>query len=499
MKSISRQTLCTLLAAILLTFTACSTPDETTTNPTNPSDNTATTPTEQETEALETEPELPELPKTNMDGWNMRFLNYDDSFLSWAIHPLAAEEVTGDAMNDEIYERNNRLSETYNCTITDNRISRPEQQIAALVQSGDVGAEIVMLYDETVVTQYISGYLQTWDVLPYVDFTLPHWNLSSTETFSVKGKAYAATGDFSLAQSTRSFVLMFNKDMYTNFGLTKDLYQLTMDGKWTIDELLEAENVAILDLNGDGVMDGNDSYGTSGAVKLYFGSLVTGAGIKYIDIDSEGNPYFAIPGNEFALSVMSDILERHAGTNIFYQVAEDIHGGSNEVRPLFYNNQVLFCGTSMKAIVNYRDMESDIGILPFPKYSEEQENYYALTSGGTMATIPMTISPDSYENTGLLLEAMSRDSHEGLVPLYKETLLKSRYARDEGSAAMLDIIFESATYDIGLSVFCGNTYYAYMEIFKSGTNTFSSRTKALTKVVEKDLEKLMQEGEEVAP
>ncbi len=499
MKITARQTLCALLAAILLTTVGCGTTEETPSAPTTSADNPVTAPAEEETEPVETEPTLPELPSKNMDGWEMRFLNYDDSYLTWAIHPLAAEEVTGDAMNDEIFERNSRLTETYNCLITDNRISRPEQQIAALVQSGDVGAEVVMLYDETIVKNYISGYLQTWDVLPHIDFTLPHWNLSSTETFSIKGKAYATTGDFSLAQSTRSFVLMFNKDMYKDFGLTKDLYQLAIDGKWTLDELLEAESVSNLDLNGDGVMDGNDCYGTSGAIKLYFGSLVTGAGVKYIDIDSEGNPYFAIPGNEYALNVMSDILERHNGTNIFYQVASDIHGGSNEVRPLFYNNQVLFCGTSMKAIVNYRDMESDIGILPFPKYSEDQESYHALTSGGTMATIPMTISPDSYDNTGLLLEAMSRDSHDGLVPLYKETLLKSRYARDEGSAAMLDIIFESATYDIGLSVFCGNTYYAYMEIFKNGTNTFSSRTQSLTKVVEKDLASLMAESEEVAP
>ena len=35
------------------------------------------------------------------------------------------------------------------------------------------GAEIVMLYDETIVNQYLSGNLRTWDALPYVDFTEP--------------------------------------------------------------------------------------------------------------------------------------------------------------------------------------------------------------------------------------------------------------------------------------------------------------------------------------
>ena len=280
--------------------------------------------------------------------------------------------------------------------------------------------------------------------------------------------------------------------MYADLGLTEDLYQLALDGKWTMDTLLEVEKTAILDLDGDGEMTDKDRYGTTGAVKLYFGSLVTGAGIKYIDINESGEPYFAISGNEYAISVMSDILEKHNGTDIFLQVQSDIHNGSNEANTLFKNNQVLFCGSSMRAIANYRDMESDIGILPFPKYSEDQEAYHALTSGGTMATLPKTLSPDSYEYTGILLEALCRDSHTGLIPLYKETLLKSRYARDEGSAAMLDIIFASATYDIGLSVFSSDTYYKYMEPYLKKNNTFASLTQQITKTVESKLASLLE-------
>ncbi len=481
--------LCALLAMLLLTGCgANSTTTETTT--------TTDTTTPAETEPVETEPTYTPLPDTNMNGWTLRFLNYNDTALTWAIHNLVAEETNGDAMNDEIWARNNRIGEAYNCTFTETTFDWVDQKLGSLVQSGDAGGEIAMLYDETIVRQFISGYLQTWEVLPYVDFEAEYWNKSSTDTFSAQGKVYAATGDFSLGQNTRSFVLMFNKDMYADLGLTEDLYQLTMDGKWTMDALIEVEQAAILDLNGDGEMTMEDRYGTGGAVKLYFGSLVTGAGIKYIDIGQDGMPYFAIPGNENAITMMTDLLEKHTGTFIFKQVVDGIHNGSNEARDMFKNNQFLFCGTSMKAIVNYRDMESDIGILPFPKYTADQENYYALTSGGTMAALPKTLNPEYYENTGILLEALCRDSHTGLVPLYKETLLKSRYARDEGSAAMLDIIFASAAYDIGLSVFSGNTYYKYMEPYMKGSNTFASLTQSITPLVEKDLASLLEASAE---
>ncbi|MGN1345663.1 MAG: hypothetical protein ACI4V1_02685, partial [Eubacteriales bacterium] len=369
----------------------------------------------------------------------------------------------------------------------------PTTALTPLILSGDAGAEVVMLYDEQIVPHYVKGDLQTWENLPYVDFENPYWSWEATQTFNSAGRIYAATGDFSLAQNTRSFVLLYNKDMYTDLGMAEDLYDLTGMGKWTMDKMLEIAGTAVADLDGNGEMNMEDRYGNAGAIKLYFGSLVTGAGIKYIDLDEEGKPYFAIPGNEYALTVMSDILNKHSGTYLYQQVVTDIHGGTTESRQMFMNNQLLFVGTAMKAIEQFRDMESDIGILPFPKYSEEQDRYYALTSGGSMATLPITLRPESYANVGILLEALCRDSEEGLIPLYKETLLKSRYARDEGSAAMLDIIFASAAYDIGLSTIPNDTYYRYMEVFKSGSDTFASTTQSIQKLVEKKLETLIKE------
>jgi len=489
--------LTSLLLAMLMLATACgggeTTPAADNAGTTAPSAD-AETPAE-ETVPEETEPEYEPLPSKDMNGFDLCFYNYDESWLSWVINILDTEETTGDVLNDAVWDRNNRMEETYNCVISQMLDRNPADQLAALVQAGDTSADVVMIYDEQIVNHYAAGRLLTWDVLPHVNFEHPWWSWNATQTFNAAGKVYAATGDFSLAQSTRSFILMFNKDMYADLSLEDDLYQLVLDGKWTMDKLITLAETAVLDLNGDGVMNPlDDRFGTAGAIKLWFGSLVTGAGIKYVDLDEEGNAVFAIPGNEYAATVMSDILAKHNGNYIFTQVADGVHSGSNESQVMFKNNQTLFHGSSMKGISGYRDMDSDIGILPFPKYTEDQDAYYALTSGGTMATIPTTLPADSYDNVGLILEAMSRDSRESVIPVYKETLLKSRYARDEGSAAMLDIIFASAMYDIGLSVIPSETYYKYMEVFMNGTDTFASLTKSITKIVNKKLESLTKQG-----
>ena len=40
-----------------------------------------------------------------------------------------------------------------------------------------------------------------------------------------------------------------------------DLYSVVRDGKWTVDRMLDAAKLAVSDVNGDTVMDLEDSYG----------------------------------------------------------------------------------------------------------------------------------------------------------------------------------------------------------------------------------------------
>jgi hypothetical protein len=336
------------------------------------------------------------------------------------------------------------------------------------------------------------GLMQSWDVFPHIDFSRPWWLQDANEVFQIKGKQFAAVGSFSMAMYSRSFVLLFNKDMLASiYPNGENLYELVRQGKWTVDKFAEIAKGVVSDLNGDGVMDDNDQYGIASALKLHFGSLVAGAGIKYINIDEQGNPYFAIPGNTYAQEVFQKIFDLHNGTGVYHRVGTSIHDGGTAGTVLFNNRQTLFHGTSISGIVNFRGLEFDIGILPFPKFNEDQEKYYSQTSGSGVSTIPITLSEDRYEKVGLLLEAMCRDSYTGLLPAYRETTLKTKYARDEDSAQMLDIIFPSAFFDLGTSVFPNETYYAYMQKYWTMDNSFTSLTEKQESKVKTAVDKIL--------
>ncbi len=442
------------------------------------------------TEALN-ESELDPLPQKDMDGFELRFYNYDDSWLTWAIMQMDAEAENGDNVNDAIYRRNRRVEEQYNCEISETLVKNTNEDIKKIVMSGDDVYQIMLVYDELCASDYCAGLITTWDKLQYVDFSHSWWSQNAIDVFSLKGKQFAAVGDLSLGMASRGFVLLFNKDLMKSVDGAVNLYDAVRDGTWTLDAFASLCRDFARDLNGDGIMDDKDMWPVTGAIKLHFGSLVTGCGVKYIDLNTDGDPYFAIPGNEYAMNVFEKIFNIHDGTNIYYKLVNDVHNGSTESRVIFSEGRQLFQGTSTKGISYYRDCDFDIGIIPYPKYDSAQEDYYILTSGTGVLTIPATLPEEKYENVGILVDALARDSHYELLPTYREVVLKTKYSRDEDSAEMLDIIFNAGTFDLGLSIWPDVTYYKYMESYLNMRNDFASLTEKQVNAVQGKIDTLL--------
>jgi len=86
-------------------------------------------------------------------------------------------------------------------------------------------------------------------------------------------------------------------------------------------------------------------------------------------------------------------------------------------------------------------METDFGIIPYPKYDEEQTNYYThLIAHGPIMTIPMT-TPD-LEFTGMIIEALAAEGYKKVKPVLIDVALKTKQVRDDDSAEMIDIVLE---------------------------------------------------------
>jgi hypothetical protein len=140
-----------------------------------------------------------------------------------------------------------------------------------------------------------------------------------------------------------------------------------------------------------------------------------------------------------------------------------------------------------------RAMEDSFGVLPMPKYDENQSEYYTVIDGGAdIMTIPKTITkPDMI---GAVVEAMSADSYYDVIPVYSGLALEQKGVRDEESIAMLRNILDSRVIDFGY-LYDGTSGYAFKlpNILKNPgkmKSTIDSQQKAVNKHYEKVLDAL---------
>ena len=75
--------------------------------------------------------------------------------------------------------------------------------------------------------------------------------------------------------------------------------------------------------------------------------------------------------------------------------------------------------------------------------------------------------------------------------------LKSKFARDEDSAEMLQIIFDTKTYDWGVDYSWGGLYSVYSDVSQNGFSKFVSSMEKQIPRAEKDMQKLIDIFEEM--
>jgi len=117
-------------------------------------------------------------------------------------------------------------------------------------------------------------------------------------------------------------------------------------------------------------------------------------------------------------------------------------------RQQFESNLALFYVTSMGIVPQMRAMEADFGIIPFPKADETQDRYLTRTGSAGWLKIPPTHALDPVR-TSIIMEALAAESRNTTVPAFKETSLRTKFARDDESAEMINLIYDNIVLDLG--------------------------------------------------
>ncbi len=479
-----------LLTALLLS--ACADNAETPTEGT-PSDAVTDTtlgeaPAAEET--VGTEEELPAPPVEDMNGAVLTLLNYTPEAFNWANTLIFVEELNGETLNDALFERERMVEETYNASLEELATGDVVGTITSSVTAGDANFDAAMLFDANVTNILQQGHSLSWGELD-LDFSKPWWDSAATEQYNFKGIQAAVSGAFSLYNYSTRHCYVFNEDIMNAVAPEVNLFDEVREGAWTIDRMYELGAMASLDLNGDGsILANDDQYGIVSSVTRHYSALLAGANIKYIDRDENGDLYFAIPGSEYALSAISKFVQLNTGNDIYTSGTNDIGGGAES--PIFYNNRALFIAAYVGEAARMRDIEFNIGIVPSPKYSVDQEQYYSLIEGGAQTILPKTLGTEAQHKTAVLLDAFGYYSYMESIPAYIDQVLMTKVARNEDSSEMLQIVFDTSFYDLGTGVWSADTKNTFTQnIFLPRSDTVVSHCEKIGKAVSKKLEKFI--------
>lgn len=396
--------------------------------------------------------EIPKLPDSvepiDMNGFELKIRHFSQEWLSWAKNTLEVAEQDGDLFNDAIYERNRTIEELFNCTLTiEDTYQIDTSMVQSEVMAGDSNYDVWYKYDIWALNAL--AYLIPWENLANVDLSQPWWNPMATDVFEIGGNHYAAAGNFSLSVLSRASGFTFNKEIYNSLGMDKSLYDIVNDNEWTIDKMYEICVAAQKDIDGNGQITDADQFGVNGSFKELYARLNYGSEISYISRDGDGYPVFSMPGDTEAISKFQHIYDLFSDPRAFY--ATDRVNAESQGYGSFSGGKLLFLTDNLLGLENKRNLDLEIGIVPCPKYDTAQERFYAPSFGAEVAVLLKTLPEDRWENVGTLMESLCYYSDTFVIPMYKEVLLKTKYARDTESEAMLDIIIDSVSFEFGLN------------------------------------------------
>ena len=464
-----------------------------------PSTTTPTTTAENNDSETSSDELSDDLPKDlHFGGETINVLYRDD-----VVNSFYVGEQTGDIVDDAVYNSNRAVEErlgvkfeiiTMAGTANADRNSYMNA-ISNSVLAGDNAYDLCGLLTYNAPTMIQKGVLTDLLTVNYLNFDKPWWTADLTELATVDGKLYYASGDISLELTQRIFCMLFNKNLAESLKV-EDIYTLVNDGKWTLDKMKEIGTAAYADLDGDSTVSTGDRFGVVVNDYNHITGFMASLETVFTKIGDDGRQHIS-GDSEHTIDAMQRIVNVFNNNNgIFYMNKSDANpsdvANNHEVyRSMFKDDRMLIITSEFHQISSvFRDMKSDYGIIPFPKYDEEQENYYTLARNVySSMVIPKTC--DKLDAVGAAMEAMAAQNYKTVSPVYFETALKVKYSRDDATSQMYDLIKQGLRFNFAFtfSAVSGGFANIFADMVGNNDENYMSKYESIRESKETGLQK----------
>ena len=405
---------------------------------------------------------------------------------------FVVEKMTGELLDDSIYERNTVVAEDYGVNFVFQyqgfNYTGVNEALKQQVNGNLDDYDMFIGHKSSYAGLAMNNYLYDLGKISNIDLTNPWWDQAAYDNLTVAGKTYVMTGDINPSSSMRiTSCMVVNKDMMTE--LHKDmnaLNELTENGEWTLDVLYEQAKDVTTDLNGDQKLNyKDDRYCLTGWMMAAPYALYYGADGRFVKI-VDGTPELDYT-DEMVTEIYGKIYSIMIEQNAYYVTQEPQYATMFEV---FSEGRALFSVLTLKLISQYlSEMENSYGILPVPKYDKHQKDYASFVNGST-GLVMIAKTEKNPEFVGTVMDAMACYNYEHVTPNMFQVVTKLQVAQDPASARMVDLIIRNRVFDLG--------YFADLSVtnlVKDGLNSkraeISSNLQSGRKAAKNALSKLL--------
>lgn len=438
---------------------------------------------------------VPHLGKADYSGKTLRVLasHKDAVFGASQIAPIENES---EIVNDAFMNRNDKLEEEYGFKIEaiytdsfDKFTARVKDDIFAGSDDYDVISSGVMAL-APLVTENILIDLKTIEG-SHLRLDQEWWDVASHSGFTIGNKLFFATGDIFVTDDENTVVTYFNKDLISKYNLDSP-YTLVKEGTWTLDRMYEmAKTVAKEDGDGEMNVTGNDVWGlVGGAFEAY--KYILGCNCPQVFKDENDIPYLGMT-QEKSIDACTKVFEmftdRSTTAYIEQYYAWD-HADASKVVDNFYSGQALFYAAFMYTVNSgkMRETKVNYGILPQPKFDENQEKYTSTINPYAFYCLSITNQEHDLDFITFALEAMAYTSRVLVTPEYYQRTLQLKRFDDEESPEMLDIIFQNRIVDLSVIYNWSDCIQWYNKMLFSKNNNVVSFVEGRKSAFDKELQ-----------
>jgi len=390
----------------------------------------------------------PNVDGVDYGGATFSILSHDsiaeNSWLS-VTSDMFVEATNGDSLNDAIYNRNAKIEDLLNIKLEITMLkSGTSTELEKVIAAGDNPYQAVNQKMNFSSTLFNKGLIQDLNDCDF-DFEAPWWDIESIKSFTIAGSIFGVVSDMTYIDKLSTCVTFYNKDLAEDLGLP-DLYSLTTDGDFTYEKMLEYANLAVLE-NGDGKQDENDRYGIScqNDGSYYF---LHSAGILVATNDGENRPEFNLL-SDTAIDALEKIFTMMNDKTLYFN--RQTYGMTvAQVANLFAQDKALFMFRPLQSLFDLRSLDSNFGIIPMPKFDEDQSNYHCSVNPYSATVFCLPKLSNNIDMVTNVIETMAAESYYTVMPEFYDVVLDVKLVDDPKISGMLDLIFDDRVYDLGM-------------------------------------------------